>query len=127
MRSARGARRCCPLSGRVPTILADEALGRAVVHARVVSRTPRDRTDAVVLLVVWVLPLLAVVGLLAAAGLPAVAGALLGVEVAVSLLVLLARRRPARTRTAPAWAVPAAMVLAVGGVVGVAALGARLG
>ena len=53
----------------------------------------RDRTETVVLVVVWVLPLLAASALLAAAGLPVLAGALLAVEAVVALLVRAAVRR----------------------------------
>ena len=91
------------------------------------AEAPRDRLDAVVLLVVWVLPLLAVAGLLAAAGLPQVAVALLVVELVVAGLVALARRRPDGSRKAPAWVVPVAMVAVVGGVLALAVVGERLG
>ena len=74
---------------------------------------PRDRTDLVVLLVVWVLPLLVVAGLLAAAGLPQLALALVAIELAVAAVVAVVRRRPQRP-AGPAqrpWLVPLAMVL----------------
>ena len=54
----------------------------------------RDRTETVVLVVVWVLPLLGAAALLAAAGLWVLAGALLAVEAVVGLLVRAAVRRP---------------------------------
>ena len=53
----------------------------------------RDRTETVVLVVVWVLPLLGAAALLAAAGLWVLAGALLAVEAVVGLLVRAAVRR----------------------------------
>ena len=88
----------------------------------------RDRTETVVLLLVWVLPLLAASALLAAAGLPLVAGALLAVEVVVGLLALAATRRPDRAATpARAWGVPAVMVAVVGGLVVLTVLIARFG
>ncbi len=71
----------------------------------------RDRTETVVLVVVWVLPLLAASALLAAAGLPLLAGALLAVEAVVGLCVRAARRRPATAaRTVPGWVVPVVML-----------------
>jgi hypothetical protein len=87
---------------------------------------PSDRSELVVLLVVWVLPLLLVAGLLAAAGLPQLAIALVAIEVAVAVVVAVARRRPARP-TAPAqrpWLIPLAMVLVL---VALAGLGVALG
>lgn len=90
----------------------------------------RDRTDSVVLLVVWVLPLLAASGLIAAAGLPLLAVALIVVEVAVAGGIVLARRRPARSQpkpAAPAWLVPAVMVLALAATAGVALVVSALG
>lgn len=87
---------------------------------------PRDRTDLVFLLMVWVLPLLVVAGLLAAAGLPQLAVALVAVEVAVAVIVAVVRRRPERT-SGPSqrpWLVPLAMVLVL---VALAGLGFALG
>ena len=77
----------------------------------VVREGERDRTETVLLLVVWVVPLLAAVGLLVAADLLLLAGALLAVEVTVGLLVLLIARRPKKPSVRrPAWLVPAGMV-----------------
>ena len=90
--------------------------------------TGRDRTETVVLLLVWVLPLLAAAGLLALAGLPLVAGALLAVEAVVALSVLVASRRPPRpARERPAWVVPAVMVGVLLALTGVTVVAARFG
>jgi hypothetical protein len=82
---------------------------------------PRDRTDLVVLLVVWVLPLLVVAGLLAMAGLPQLAVALVAIEVAVAAIVAAARRRPERPAgpSSRPWLVPLAMVLVLVSLAGV--------
>jgi hypothetical protein len=119
-----------PGQGAVPSILADPRLGggKAVPGpARQTARMPpRDRSELVVLLVVWVLPLLLVAGLLAAAGLPQLAVALVVIEVVVAGVVAIARRRPARP-AAPAqrpWLIPLAMVLVL---VALAGLGFALG
>jgi hypothetical protein len=93
-----------------------------------VHEAGRDRSDVVVLVVVWVLPLLAASALLALAGLPLIAGALLAVEAAVGLCVLLASRRPARPAREPRpWAVPLAMLAVLVGLLGLTLLAVRLG
>ncbi len=82
----------------------------------------------VIVLVVWVLPLLALVGLLVAADLPVLAGALLTVEVLVAGAVVLARRLPAREPgTGRAWLAPVGMVVVLLALVGVAVLAAAAG
>ena len=88
----------------------------------------RDRTESVVLVLFWVLPLLVVSGLLASAGLVVIAVALLAVEAVVALAVLVARRRPARPeRTTKPWLVPAAMGGVLLGLVAVTLVAARVG
>lgn len=87
----------------------------------------RDRTETVVLVLFWVLPLLVVAGLLACVGLVVIAVALLGVEVVVGLAVLVARRRPERTAKPRPWLVPVVMVGVLVGLVGLTLLSARAG
>ena len=88
----------------------------------------RDRTEVVIVLVVWVLPLLALVGLLVAADLPVIAAALLTVEVLVAGAVVLARRLPVREPgTGRAWLAPVGMVAVLLALVGVAVLAAAAG
>ena len=88
----------------------------------------RDRTETVVLVLFWVLPLLVVSGLLASVGLVVIAVALLAVEALVALAVLLARRRPARPqRASRPWVVPVAMGAVLLGLVAVTLLAARVG
>ena len=57
---------------------------------------PRDRTEMVVLLLVWVLPLLGVALWLLVNGLPLLAAALVTIEVVVALMVVAADRPPTR-------------------------------
>ena len=89
------------------------------------------RADLVVALFVYVLPLLAVSAFLALSGLGGLALALLGVEACVAGATVLAKRRPARTSPrAPSrrpWLVPLAVLAVLGGIVGIAVLGARSG
>ena len=88
----------------------------------------RDRTETVVLVLFWVLPLLVVAGLLAAVGLVLIAGVLLAAEAVVAVAVLVVSRRPARpARATPPWVVPAAMVGVLLALVGVTLLAVRLG
>ena len=88
----------------------------------------RDRSETVVLLVVWVVPLLAASALLAAAGLPLLGGALLAVEGLVGLCVWAARRRPARVaRPTPPWLVPAVMLAVVAALAALSLVAASLG
>jgi len=88
----------------------------------------RDRTEVVLVLVVWVLPLLALVGLLVAADLAVIAGALLAVEVLVAGAVVLARRLPASEAGAGrGWLAPVGMVLVLVALVGVAIVAAQAG
>lgn len=87
-----------------------------------------DRTEVVLVLVVWVLPLLALVGLLVAADLAVIAGALLAVELIVAAAVVLARRLPAREPGAGrGWLAPVGMVLVLVALVGVAVVAAASG
>ena len=77
------------------------------------------REDAVLLLVVYVVPLALASALLWVAGLPRLALALLAVEAVVAGAVVAVRRRPAPARggrTALGWALPVALVLAIGAV-----------
>lgn len=89
------------------------------------------RAELLTALFVYVLPLLAVSGLLALAGLGGLALALLGVEACVAGATVVAKRRPARSSSRVAgrrpWLVPLAMVAVLGGIVGIAILGARSG
>ena len=87
----------------------------------------RDRTETVVLVLFWVLPLLVVSGLLASVGLVVIAIALLAVEAVVGLAVLVARRRPARPGKQRPWLVPAAMGGVLVALVAVTLLAARVG
>ena len=89
----------------------------------------RDRSDVVVLVLFWTLPLLAAAALLVAAGLPQVAVALVVVEVLVGVGVAVAARRPDARPTQPArpWVVPAVMVGVLVGLVGLTLLAVRLG
>ena len=88
----------------------------------------RDRTEVVLVLVVWVLPLLALVGLLVAADLAVIAGALLAVELLVAAAVVLARRLPAREAgTGRGWLAPVGIVLVLVALVGVALVAAQAG
>ena len=87
-----------------------------------------DRTEVVLVLVVWVLPMFALVGLLVAVDLPVIAAALLTVELLVAGAVVAARRLPARTGgSGRPWLVPAAMVLLLVVLVGVAVVAAQFG
>lgn len=88
----------------------------------------RDRTETVLLVVLWVVPLLGAAWLLAAAGLPVLAGVLLVVEAALATAVVVARRRPARSAGASRpWAVPAAMLLVLVGLLGITLVAVELG
>lgn len=84
------------------------------------------RAEVVTALVVYVVPLAVVSVLLTLVGLGEIALALVAVEACVAGLTVAARRRPERTgRAAPTsrpWLVPLAMVLVLGGIVGVAVL-----
>ena len=126
-----------PFRARYPSILADRGPGGGrVVPARDscrVAEGQRDRSDVVVLVLFWTLPLLAAAGLLLAAGLPQAALALVAVEVLVGVAVAVAARRPDERpderppRPARPWVVPAAMVGVLVGLVGVTLLAVRLG
>lgn len=81
-----------------------------------------------IVLVVWVLPLLALVGLLLAADLAVIAGALLTVEVLVAGAVVVARRLPRREPgEGRAWLAPVGMVVLLLALVGVAVVAAGAG
>lgn len=78
--------------------------------------------------VVWVLPLLVLVGLLVAADLAVIAAALLTVEVLVAGAVVLARRLPRREAgTGRGWLAPVGMVVLLLALVGVAVIAAGAG
>ena len=102
-------------------------LSRGVGRGRMASVEGRDRTETVVLVLFWVLPLLVVAGLLAHAGLVVIAVALLAVEALVGLAVLVARRRPSRPGTPRPWLVPAVMVGVLLALVAVTLLAAGVG
>jgi hypothetical protein len=91
------------------------------------SVSGRDRSETVVLVLFWVLPLLVVSGLLASVGLVVIAVALLAVEAVVGLSVLVARRRPERSAQHRPWLVPAAMGGVLLALVAVTLLAARVG
>ena len=86
-----------------------------------------DRTDLVLVLVCYVVPLLGAAVLLVLVGLGGLAAALLAVEVVVASVTFAVRRRPARP-AGPArrpWLVPLAMLAVLALLGGVAVLAAR--
>jgi hypothetical protein len=87
------------------------------------------RTDVVLLLVVYVIPVGVAAGLLALADLGVLAIALVAIEAVVATTVYVARRRPelpAEPSRRP-WLVPAAMIGALGLMVVIAAVASQAG
>ena len=91
----------------------------------------RRPVDLVAVLFAYVLPLGLVVGGLFAVGLPQLAVALLVIELATVVAVVLVRRRPLRTGPAEPssrpWLVPTVMALLMAGIVAVGVLASHAG